>query len=46
LNAIGLQIEVDAEENNRGQGDDTGRDKKKTLGKNEPSGKLRNFSGM
>ena len=46
LNAIGLQIEIDAEENERSQCDDTGGDKKKTLGKNKHAGKLRNFSGM
>ena len=46
LNAIRLQIEIDAEEHERGQDNDTGRDKKKTLGKNKHAGKLRNFSGM
>jgi hypothetical protein len=41
-----LQIEIDAQKDNGGQSHKAGHYKKKSLGKNEHAGKLRNFVGM
>jgi hypothetical protein len=46
LDAARLQVEIDTKEDDSGQSDEPGYYKKKSLGKNEHSGKLRNFSGM
>ena len=46
LDAIGLQVQIDAQEDNCGRHEEASRNEKKSLGKFGHAGKLRNFSGL